>query len=385
MPTPYVYSQLPPPYVLTPSVNPQATGSPAPPQQPAWDQAAFINAMNNFTLNHEDTDWIFDSGASSHMSTNMNLLSACSPSSFSTITIGDGSTIHVSCTGHSYISSPYANFLLRNILVAPSLIKNLISVRQFTTDNHVILAFDPFGLSVKDLTTGEVLARYNSMGDLYPLHDAPTSTPRAMLASVDMWHRRLGHPNKTTLSSLLQEFSIPSSSSPHDSSFCTACQCGKHVRLPFGTSTTTSTFPFELLHCDLWTSPIPSVSGYKYYLVIVDDYSHYIWTFPIRAKFDVHGLFLNSRNYVLTHFGLPIRFIQCDNGREFDNTQNRIFFLSQGILLRFSCPYTSSQNGKAERSLRSINDILRTLLLQASLPSRFWVEALRTAMFLINI
>jgi hypothetical protein len=45
-----------------------APGPSAPPQQPAWDQAAFINAMNNFTLNNEGTDWIFDSGASSHMS-----------------------------------------------------------------------------------------------------------------------------------------------------------------------------------------------------------------------------------------------------------------------------------------------------------------------------
>ena len=113
------------------------------------------------------------------------------------------------------------------------------------------MAFDPFGLSVKDLTTGEVLARYNSTGDLYSLHGAPTSTPRAMLASVDLWHRRLGHPNKTTLSSLLQEFCIPSSSVPHNPSLCNACQCGKHVRLPFGTSTTISTFPFELIHCDL--------------------------------------------------------------------------------------------------------------------------------------
>jgi hypothetical protein len=114
----------------------------------------------------------------------------------------------------------------------------------------------------------------------------------------------------------------------------------------------------------------------------LDDYSHYVWTFPLRAKSDVHQLFLNFRQYVLTHFGLPIRFIQCDNGKEFDNNQNHNFFLSQGILFCFSCPYTSPQNGKAECSLRTINDILRTLLIQASLPSLFWVEALRTATYL---
>jgi hypothetical protein len=77
------------------------------------------------------------------MSSNMNFLSACFPSPYSSITIGDGSTVHVTCTGHSTI--PNSNFLLCNILVVPSLIKNLISVHRFTTNNQVILAFDPFG------------------------------------------------------------------------------------------------------------------------------------------------------------------------------------------------------------------------------------------------
>src|SRR4051812_28857804 len=378
-------------YVAPPALPyPHATSAPsAPPPAPAsaptWDQAAFIAAMNNFTLNNQGTDWIFDSGASSHMSSNMNMLSTCSPSQFSSIIVGNGTSIPITCTGQSYIPNHNHNFTLRNILVAPSLIRNLISVRQFTTDNSVSLEFDPFGLSAKDLNSKAVLARYNSSSDLYPLHGTPTSTPQAFHVSVDLWHRRLGHPNHNTLSSLLQEFSIPTSSSFHDSSVCNACQCGKHVRLPFPTSSTTSSFPFELLHCDLWTSPVPSISGFKYYLVILDDYSHYIWTFPLRAKSDAHTIFLNFYQYTLVHFGLPIRFIQCDNGREFDNNRNRDFFLSKGTLLRFSCPYTSPQNGKAERSLRSINDILRTLLLQASLPPRFWVEALRTATYLINI
>uniref|UniRef100_A0A453J2V5 Integrase catalytic domain-containing protein n=1 Tax=Aegilops tauschii subsp. strangulata TaxID=200361 RepID=A0A453J2V5_AEGTS len=41
-----------------------------------------------------------------------------------------------------------------------------------------------------------------------------------------------------------------------------------------------------LIHCDLWTSPVCSFSGFQYYLVILDDYSHYFWTFPLRHKSD---------------------------------------------------------------------------------------------------
>ena len=50
----------------------------------------------------------------------------------------------------------------------------------------------------------------------------------------------------------------------------------------------------------------------------------------------------------------------------------------------FLSPYFSTK-GKAERSIRTTNDVIRTLLLQASLPPSFWAEALYTATYLINI
>jgi hypothetical protein len=85
-----------------------------------------------------------------------------------------------------------------------------------------------------------------------------------------------------------------------------------------------------------------------------------------------------------TQFQARLQAIQCDNGREFDNSLLHTFAKNHGIALRFSCPYTSQQNGKAERIIRTLNDITRTLLLQASMPPRFWVEALHTAVLLHN-
>jgi hypothetical protein len=63
---------------------------------------------------------------------------------------------------------------------------------------------------------------------------------------------------------------------------CHACQLGRKVYLPFAQSTPCASKIFDLIHCDLWTSPIPSVTGYKYYLIILDDCSYYSWTFPLR-------------------------------------------------------------------------------------------------------
>jgi hypothetical protein len=79
-----------------------------------------------------------------------------------------------------------------------------------------------------------------------------------------------------------------------------------------------------------------------------------------------------------------VKAVYCDNGREFDNSATRTFLLSHGALLRMSCPYTSQQNGKAERTFRTINNIVRSLLFQASIPPVYWADSLHTATYLLN-
>lgn len=76
---------------------------------------------------------------------------------------------------------------------------------------------------------------------------------------------------------------------------------------------------------------------------------------------------------------------QCDNGREFNNPTLLSFLESKGIKIIFSCPYTSQQNGKVKCAIRIINNIIRTLLFQASLPPKFWVESLLTAFHTLNL
>jgi hypothetical protein len=212
-------------------------------------------------------------------------LNSASPSS---IVVGNGSTLPVTSVGDSVIFGP---FYLNNILLAPDIVQNLLFIRRFITDNWCSMKFDPFGLSVNDLTTRNVIARSNSTDPLYTLH-LPSSTafsctsPCAMsaiaapriLAAIAMstWYHHLGHPGLDALSSLSRSSFISCNSTTHD--FCHACQLGKHTRLPFSSSSSRAEKAFDLLHLDLWTSPVVSVSGSKYYLVILDDFTHYLWT-----------------------------------------------------------------------------------------------------------
>jgi len=118
--------------------------------------------------------------------------------------------------------------------------------------------------------------------------------------------------------------------------------------------------------------------------VFLDDFTHYIWTFPIRAKSEVFPIIRSFHAYIQTQFHLPLVALQTDNGREYDSNALRAYFLTHGISLRLSCPYTSQQNGKAERVLRTINDCLRTLLIHSGAPPAYWAEALNTATYLLN-
>jgi transposase InsO family protein len=60
------------------------------------------------------------------------------------------------------------------------------------------------------------------------------------------------------------------------------------------------------------------------------------------------------------------------------------YLKNKGILSQRSCPYTPQQNGVAERKNRHLLDVVRTLLIDSSVPTRFWVEALSTIVHLIN-
>lgn len=125
-----------------------------------------------------------DSGASSHMTPDSGNISLFCPLRSSSIVVGNGSTLHVTASSHSVLPGP---FFLNHILVAPDIIKNLISVRQFTIDNNCFVEFDPFGLSMKDLNSRSVIARCNSSGPLYTLAALVHSTvPCALVAAAPL-------------------------------------------------------------------------------------------------------------------------------------------------------------------------------------------------------
>jgi hypothetical protein len=148
------------------------------------------------------------------------------------------------------------------------MIHNLLSIRQFTANNSCAVEFDTSGLTVKDSVSGRPLLRCDNIKALYTLRLPSSTTSPSPLRQLPLLRHHL--PPTGTV-----DLVIPA----------------KMFWLSLVIVQLSLVLGLFLLHMrrfdlirDLWTSPVLSISGFKYYLVVVDDFSHYSWTFSLRAK-----------------------------------------------------------------------------------------------------
>nr|KYP60209.1 Retrovirus-related Pol polyprotein from transposon TNT 1-94 [Cajanus cajan] len=117
------------------------------------------------------------------------------------------------------------------------------------------------------------------------------------------------------------------------------CQKGKQVKSSFESKNHVSTSrPLELLHMDLFgPTRTAIVSGKRYGLVIVDDYTRWTWVLFITHKdesFKVFHVFYKR---------IQNESIRSDHGGEFENEQFQDFCEENGIKHNFSTPRTPQQ------------------------------------------
>jgi hypothetical protein len=80
----------------------------------------------------------------------------------------------------------------------------------------------------------------------------------------------------------------------------------------------TTTRPLEMIHMDLFgLVAYISIGSNKYGLVIVDDYSHFIWVFFLQDKSETQEVLKKFLKRAQNEFDAKIKKIRCDNGTEF--------------------------------------------------------------------
>ncbi|RVW20916.1 Retrovirus-related Pol polyprotein from transposon RE2 [Vitis vinifera] len=156
--------------------------------------------------------------------------------------------------------------IVGNVLHVPDIATNLISVSQFCADNNTFFEFHPRFFFVKDQVTKKILLQGSLEHGLYRFPARFVPSPTAFVSSS---YDRASH-------------------------------------------------PFALLHADLWgPTSIPSTTGARYFILFVDDFSHFSWIYPLHSKDQALSVFIKFKSLVENQFNSRIQCLRSDNGGEF--------------------------------------------------------------------
>ena len=201
------------------------------------------------------------------------------------VIVGNGSSLPITYTGSC---SPTPNLQLNDVFVVPTLTKNLLFVSKLTHDYPLSVSFTNNDFIIQNLQTRKVVASGKHVDGLYVLkrgHQAFSAviTKFSLCNSFAIWHARLGHVSSTIISILNKQGFLSLSFILLNPSLCVSCQKAKSHKLPFPTSDSRSNTILGLIHCDLWgPTPITSISGYRYYVIFIDDHSLFTWFYPLK-------------------------------------------------------------------------------------------------------
>ena len=144
---------------------------------------------------------------------------------------------------------------------------------------------------------------------------------------------------------MVEGFNVDKDSPKSDCIVCTETK--QHVE-PFLSSLIRKTEAGELTHIDLWGKySIRSINGHQYYLLLVDDAKRFATIECVKQKSDPAQAVINYLAHLKTQGRNP-KGIQIDCGKEFINEKLENWCKERGMEIRYTAPYSPSQNGIAE-------------------------------------
>jgi hypothetical protein len=368
--------------------------------QPDRVHFAFISSAHEI---NNTRFWVADSGATDHM--------CCRREWFTEIKflddpiqiiIGNRQTINGTAIGTVRQHSPFGTIELHNVLFAPELGHNLFSIGR-ALDNGCRQSMDASKLKIfKDKTliasgqrdsTGLWRMDFTPCALLAPGRSSPSaSTPtvanlaRSTTAPINVWHARLGHASYAKIVEMSKGVAVTGVDCGDQvqipTSPCEPCAMGKKVTDTFVSSDSRAKKPGELTHFDTFTAGEPSVGGARYGLVVVDDYTSLLAVYFLKTKDEAAAVINNHFTFIKASGHCPLR-ARSDNAAEYKGQEMNKVFSSHGVHHEFSTPYTPQQNGRAERQIRTVVEMARSLLSHVEHRS-LWAEATATAAYIRN-
>lgn len=219
--------------------------------------------------------------------------------------VWNGSGLEITHTCSLSLPNSSHDLFLNNVLHVPHISRNLRSIGKFCIDDLVSVEFFTTVFEVKNLNTGAPLVTgYSKHGEYeWPSRDDPSfcfffnkQSPSNL--ALSSWA-----PMSFNLKLIFLKFSfliLNKTSSP----LCNACFVSKSHKVQFSVSSISSSKPLEVIFFDVWTSIALSNDGFKYYVIFVDHYTHYVWLYPLHRKSDVFDVFFISKSLSKTNFSI---------------------------------------------------------------------------------
>ena len=277
-------------------------------------------------------------------------------------------------------------------LHTPSLNANLISVSALDRAGLTTTFSNGRGITTnKDGTVVLTGKNINGMYLLETIHNKPQPLAMTSLSkptSLEQWHRRLAHCSPLTIQEMSRNNLVDGLriSETTLEGKCEDCIMGRQTRRPFDGETDKDLDPLDLVSFDIWgPSRVQSVGGKVYLLIIVDAGTSFKYGAYLADKSDatVSDAFEVFRTKGETVTSRKLRRIRTDGA--FDSPAWKDYYQTRGITHEISAPYSSAQNGLAERAIRTTIEDVRTLLRDSGLGHSYWAEAAAYSIYTRNL
>ncbi|KAM0051779.1 putative RNA-directed DNA polymerase [Helianthus debilis subsp. tardiflorus] len=210
---------------------------------------------------------------------------------------------------------------------------------------------------------------------------------RGVTEEAWVWHARMGHVNFDELEYMAKkDLVIGMPCITHPKQMCEGCMVAKQMRKPVPKEAHwRASKPLELVHADLCGPITPSTyGGNRYFLLIVDDFSCFMWVYLLKTKDEAFTMFKKFKAEVEQNNPYQVKMLRTDRGGEFNSLQFNDFCQKMKIRRQLTAPYTPHQNGVVERRNRTVVEMTRSLLKTMSVPDQMWGEAVRHSVYLLN-
>jgi len=335
--------------------------------------------------------WYLDNGASNHMTGDLQKFKDLDHGITGKVRFGDDSTVTIHGKGTIVFQGKFGDqWILSDVYYIPRLRSNLISLGQLTEIGHKIL-LDENELEVVEKQSDRLIMKVpRTVNRMYKI-ELNTVEHVCLMASIEneawLWHGRLGHVNFRSLKQLVGKgmaFGVPVISHPEQ--VCSDCLTAKQTRASFPRATQwQAEEKLKLVHVDPCGPISPETAGgNKYFMLLVDDHSRWMEVHMLKSKDQALAAFVKYKVEAENLTECRIKTLRSDRGGEFISGLFADVCEKAGIKRQFTAPFTPQQNGVVERRNRTVMDMSRALLKSMKVPGRYWAEAIRHAVYLLN-